>query len=276
MLNEFDQYLDRRYLCSKARKDRWYNNYSVKMGRRSAKGEERIWKPSVSYCRYADDFVIVVKGTKAQAAAIREECRSFLESELKLTLNMQKTHLTHVNDGFVFLGHRIIRRRSRLGTMKVVTTIPWDKARNFRKTLTALLSGNHNVSAVDMIRKLNARINGWANFYQYVDYRAVVFRRIDGSVFWKMAHWLARKYRCKIKALLISSFRSPAPGVTKTWVRYEKLHGEIRFASLQRLSGRSKGQFRWRSPEINPYLRTEKRTTITSRYRDVATAMSQA
>jgi len=57
MLNEFDQYLDRRYLCSKARKDRWYNNYSVKIGRRSTKGEARTWKPSVSYCRYADDCV---------------------------------------------------------------------------------------------------------------------------------------------------------------------------------------------------------------------------
>ena len=175
MLNEFDQYLDRRYLCSKARKDRLYNNYSVNVGRRSIKGEVRTWKPSVSYCRYADDFVIVVKGTKAQAAEIREECRLFLENELKLTLNMQKTHLTHVNDGFVFLGHRIIRRRSRFGTMSVVTTIPWDKARNFRKTLSALLSRNHSVSAVDMIRKLNARINGWANFYQFVDYRAVIF-----------------------------------------------------------------------------------------------------
>ena len=276
MLNEFDQYLDGRYLCKKARKDRWYNNFSVKTGRRSQKGEQRVWKPSVSYCRYADDFVIVVKGTKAQAAEIREECRRFLENELKLTLNMKKTHLTHVNDGFVFLGHRIIRKRSRFGAMCVVTTIPSDKARNFRKTLSALLSANHEVSAVDMIRKLNARILGWANFYQYVDYRAVVFRKVDGTVFWKMAHWLARKYRCRIKALLIKSFRSPGPGITKTWVRFDKVNGSVRFASLERLSGRPKGQFRWRSPEINPYLRSEERVTITSRYRDVATAMSHA
>ena len=275
MLNQFDQYLDRRYLCAKARKDRLYNNYSVKVGRRSFKGEVRTWKPSVSYCRYADDLVIVVKGTKVQAAELREECRLFLENELKLTLNMQKTHLTHVNDGFVFLGHRIIRRRSRFGTMSVVTTIPWDKARNFRKTLSALLSGNHSVSAVDMIRKLNARINGWANFYQFVDYRAVIFRRIDRTVFWKMAHWLARKYRCKIKALLINYFGSPDPGAAKTWARYDKQSGKIRLTSLHRVSGRPKGQFRWQSPHINLYLKSEMRSTITSRYRDVVAAMSQ-
>ena len=91
-----------------------------------------------------------------------------------------------------------------------------------------------------------------------------------------MAHWLARKYRCSIKSLLINYFRSPDPGAAKTWVRYDKQNGKARFASLHRLSGRPKGQFRWRSPHINPYLRSEMRSTITSRYRDVATAMSQA
>ena len=30
---------------------------------------------TVAYCRYADDFVVIVKGSKAQAEAIREECR---------------------------------------------------------------------------------------------------------------------------------------------------------------------------------------------------------
>ena len=39
----------------------------------------------------------------------------FLEGDLKLTLNMDKTHITHVNDGFVFLGHLIIRKRGSRG-----------------------------------------------------------------------------------------------------------------------------------------------------------------
>ena len=40
--------------------------------------ENREWKPAVAYCRYADDFVVIVKGTKAHAEVIREECRAFL------------------------------------------------------------------------------------------------------------------------------------------------------------------------------------------------------
>ncbi|EJE0562531.1 group II intron reverse transcriptase/maturase, partial [Escherichia coli] len=137
MLNEFDQYLHERYLSGKARKDQWYWNNSIQRGRSTAVRENWQWKPAVAYCRYADDFVLIVKGTKAQAEAIREECRGVLEGSLKLRLNMDKTKITHVNDGFIFLGHRIIRKRSRYGEMRVVSTIPQEKARNFAASLTA-------------------------------------------------------------------------------------------------------------------------------------------
>ncbi len=142
-------YLHERYLSGKARKDRWYWNNSIQRGRSTAVRENWQWKPAVAYCRYADDFVLIVKGTKAQAEAIREECRGVLEGSLKLRLNMDKTKITHVNDGFIFLGHRIIRKRSRYGEMRVVSTIPQEKARNFAASLTALLSGNYSESKVN-------------------------------------------------------------------------------------------------------------------------------
>ncbi len=97
MLNEFDQYLHKRYLCGKARKDRWYWNNSIQRGRSSAVRENWQSKPAVAYCRYADDFVLIFKGTKAQAEAIREECRGVLEDSLNLRLNMDKNRITHIN-----------------------------------------------------------------------------------------------------------------------------------------------------------------------------------
>lgn len=71
-----------------------------------------------------------------------------LEDSLKLWLNMDKTRITHVNNGFIFLGHRIIRKRSRYGDMRVVLTLPKEKARNFAASLTALLSGNYGELSV--------------------------------------------------------------------------------------------------------------------------------
>lgn len=194
MLNEFNQYLNKRHLSGKARKDRWYWNYSIQRGRSTAVKENWQWKPTVAYCRYADDFVLIVKGTKAQAETIREEYRGVLEDSLKLRLNMEKTRLTHVNDSFIFLGHRIIRKRSRYGDMRVVTTIPNEKARNFAASLTALLSGNYSESKIDIVDIPNRKLKGWAAFYQFVDFKVKVFSYIDRVVFWKLAHWLARKY----------------------------------------------------------------------------------
>ena len=258
MLNEFDQYLHERYLSGKARKDRWYWNNSIQRGRSTAVRENWQWKPAVAYCRYADDFVLIVKGTKAQAEAIREECRGVLEGSLKLRLNMDKTKITHVNDGFIFLGHRIIRKRSRYGEMRVVSTIPQEKARNFAASLTALLSGNYSESKVDMAEQLNRKLKGWAMFYQFVDFKAKVFSYIDRVVFWKLAHWLARKYRTGIASLMRWWCKSPKPGQSKTWVLFGKTnHGKLSGEILYRLVGQGKKLFRWRLPEGNPYLRTE-------------------
>ncbi|ENM2945099.1 group II intron reverse transcriptase/maturase, partial [Escherichia coli] len=203
-------------------------------------------------------FVLIVKGTKAQAEAIREECRGVLEGSLKLRLNMDKTKITHVNDGFIFLGHRIIRKRSRYGEMRVVSTIPQEKARNFAASLTALLSGNYSESKVDMAEQLNRKLKGWAMFYQFVDFKAKVFSYIDRVVFWKLAHWLARKYRTGIASLMRWWCKSPKPGQSKTWVLFGKTnHGKLSGEILYRLVGQGKKLFRWRLPEGNPYLRTE-------------------
>ena len=278
MLHEFDMWLEAKYLNKKARKDRWAWNFGIQQGRPVALREKRQWKPAVAYCRYADDFVVIVKGSKAHAEAIREESRRFLEGDLKLTLNVAKSHITHVNDGFVFLGHRIIRKRGSRGRMTVVTTIPKEKTKAFAHKLTEALSGDHDLDKIDMVDRLNRQLAGWAAFHKFTDFTARIYRHLDGVVFWNLAHWLARKYRCRIKPLMRKWYRAPESGKAKTWVVYGITEqGERVGKELRRLVGSPKAQFRWRNPEINPYIqRNEIRSTITSRYHDVAMAMGQA
>lgn len=278
MLDEFDQWLETRYLSKKARKDRWAWNFGIQQRRPITIRENRQWKPAVAYCRYADDFVVIVKGTKSHAETIREECRAFLEDKLNLTLNMGKTHITHVNDGFVFLGHRIIRKRGPRGTMRPVTTIPKEKLRNFAATLVEQLSGNYGANAIDLVEDLNRRLAGWANFYRYTDYTAAIYGKLDRTVFWKLAHWLARKHRCSIKALMRRWIQRPTPGTAKTWVLWGRSgQGHICGVALRRLVTSSKRQFRWRNPAANPYLHCgPERSTVTSRYHDVAMAMGHS
>jgi RNA-directed DNA polymerase len=225
---------------------------------------------------WATHLVLVVKGTKAHAEAVREACRTFLEDKLKLTLNMEKTHITHVNDGFIFLGHRIIRKRGPRGSMRPVTTIPWEKYRGFINKLVKELSGNYSVNKMDLMESLNRKLSGWASFYQYTDYTATIFNRVDRTVFWKFGHWLARKYRRGFPSLMRDYIREPEPGRATTWVLKGRngrgCYGEL---ALRRLVSSRKGQFRWRNPEGNPYLiRDGERKFFESRYADVAFALS--
>ena len=64
--------------------------------------------------RYADDFVVVGNGTKAEVKATKAAIQQFLENELHLTPE-EKTAITHVNDGFDFLGFPSSASRSMTG-----------------------------------------------------------------------------------------------------------------------------------------------------------------
>src|SRR5262249_20516334 len=58
----------------------------------------------------ATRLVILCNGTKKQTEEIREEVHTFLKNKLHLDLSMEKTKITHVNDGFKFLGFWIQRK----------------------------------------------------------------------------------------------------------------------------------------------------------------------
>ena len=147
----------------------------------------------------------------------------------------------------------------------------------FARKLSETLSGNHDISKADMVSRLNRQLVGWAAFYKFTHFTACTFQHIDTVVFWKMAHWLARKYRSRIKPLMQKWYRAPEAGKAKTWLVYEpNERGNPVGKALRRLVSSPKAQFRWRNLEINPYIfRIETRNTITSRYHDVAMAMGQ-
>jgi len=59
------------------------------------------------YCRYADDYVIGIIGSKADAERVRQEVRRFIEETLKLTIAEDKSHIRHSREGATFLGYEI-------------------------------------------------------------------------------------------------------------------------------------------------------------------------
>jgi hypothetical protein len=61
----------------------------------------------ITYVRYADDFLVGVKGTKKVAKLILQRMLYFCESELKMEIQLEKTNINHRSDGVYYLGYKI-------------------------------------------------------------------------------------------------------------------------------------------------------------------------
>lgn len=66
---------------------------------------------NIYFVRYADDFLIGVKGSKKDCEEIKQELHDFLKEELKLTLSAEKTLITHSSNKALFLGYNVTVRR---------------------------------------------------------------------------------------------------------------------------------------------------------------------
>src|SRR5215208_1531329 len=90
--------------------------------RRRSRGE-----PTYRLIRYADDFVVLVHGTKAHAEALRDQAAAVL-APMGLRLSPAKTRICHIDEGFDFLGFRIQRQPKRGSGKLTVYTYPTKKA----------------------------------------------------------------------------------------------------------------------------------------------------
>jgi RNA-directed DNA polymerase len=74
---------------------------------------QRQRRPVFRLSRYADDWVLLVKGERADVEQMRDKAATALAT-MGLRLSPEKTTITHIDEGLDFLGWRIQRHRKRL------------------------------------------------------------------------------------------------------------------------------------------------------------------
>jgi RNA-directed DNA polymerase len=159
-------------------------------------------KGNVLYVRYADDFVVLCNGTKAEAHAIKEELKEVLRT-MGLTLSEDKTKVTHITEGFTFLGYRIIRGVGASGKMVPKVLIPDSATTKFRYKIRGMLAPSTvNDSLQAKIEALNRVIRGWCQYYRATSSPGKTFSTLHHELFWDMAHWLGRKYKISMPEVM--------------------------------------------------------------------------
>ena len=159
-------------------------------------------KGNVLYVRYADDFVVLCNGTKAEAHAMKQELGELL-STMGLTLSEEKTKVTHITEGFDFLGYRIIRSTGTKGKMVAKVLIPEKAINRFRNKVREILAPSTTEEPIGAkIQQLNWLTRGWCEYYRSTSSPSWAFNKLNYELFWDFAHWLGRKYESNMPAIM--------------------------------------------------------------------------
>src|SRR6516165_4584093 len=141
-LHDLDEYMESNYLNL---------DQQARIRRRKA------GKSNYLYVRYADDFVVLCNGTKAEALEMKEELKVVLDS-MGLTLSEEKTKVTHITD--------IEQPLTRRNLIKPTNCFP-KQAKDFNlhvvKTFNEVvdLALHRHADAVNPFQELEHPTQGW-------------------------------------------------------------------------------------------------------------------
>jgi RNA-directed DNA polymerase len=145
--------------------------------------------------RFADDFVLLVKGTKEQAETLKQETAEFLRTELLMELSLEKTRVTHIREGFNFLGHRILLRQNRAQKEDVLLTLPSKPSlQTVKGRIKELTSrGTTSLSLEQLLARLNPVLRGWSYYFRF-DAAKRTLAYLDYYAWQRVFRWMRKKH----------------------------------------------------------------------------------
>lgn len=179
----------------------------------------------VQYTRYADDFIIGVIGSKADAESVKKDVKTFLQDVLKLEMSDTKTKATHTGDRARFLGYDVTvsrvqtikktsngkKQRCQTGVVKLY--VPREKwvgklieykamkikiNENGKERFAALHRGKLvNQSDIEILARYNAEVRGLYNYYSIAN-DSYKIGRFANVMKYSMYKTFACKYKTKV------------------------------------------------------------------------------
>ena len=166
--------------------------------------DQEMRRKGYQLTRYADDWVITCKSAAEARVALAAATRVL--EQLSVRLNPQKTRIVHVQQGFDFLGYRIVRTkgkrklpasmiRSKLNP-KGLIAYPTEKSiRRFRDRVRQLTRRCAPLKTEELIKELNPTLRGWGEYYKRAHIRTL-FHKLDGWIVRRIWSHRYRRWRC--------------------------------------------------------------------------------
>jgi RNA-directed DNA polymerase len=153
----------------------------------------------VNLVRYADDFIITGASREVLEQQVRPLVERFL-AERGLELSPDKTVITHIEQGFDFLGQNVRKYGAKM-LIKPSKASRHSVVRQVR----SVIKGSGHLTAGQLIQRLNPVLRGWAQYHRH-EVSSEAFRSIDHYVWhalfrWarhrhpkRSSHWVLRRY----------------------------------------------------------------------------------
>lgn len=144
--------------------------------------------------RYADDILVLCKSKRAADNALTV-ASNYLEKDLKLTVNVAKTHIAHSGDGIKYLGVMIYTEKTRIQEKKLKT---------FKAKVKQMTKRNRAAPLEEVIKELNPVMRGFANYFRiancapwFIELMGWIRRRLRQIELYRWKTWkkLFRKLR---------------------------------------------------------------------------------
>jgi len=148
--------------------------------------------------RYADDFIITGR-TKELLEEVKLKVASFLQ-ERGLTLSAEKTRITHIRDGFDFLG-----QNTRQYGNQILIKPSKKNVKSFLDKMRTTIRGNRTAKQQSLIRLLNPIIIGWANYHRHVVSKRI-YSKVDHEIWQALWRWCCRRHSAKSKNWIMQRY----------------------------------------------------------------------
>ncbi len=179
----------------------WWNKYG-NLHRKEKEHRRTKHMGNCALLRYADDWLLLTNGGKAEATRLRDEFKKFLWSELKLELSPEKTRITHVNQGFDFLGFHVQRYVYANDRPKMLVT---PASKNIKKLKLKIKEATRRKRFQDSpllkITALNAVLRGWINYYRHSNVKKIA-KDLDFWVNERLFLWLQKRHKLRPRRIL--------------------------------------------------------------------------
>lgn len=205
----------------------------------------------VNLVRYADDFVITGNTKELLETQVKPLIEEFL-LERGLELSEEKTAITHIEDGFDFLGQNVRKYNG-----KLIIKPSKKNVAAFLANIREVVKGHKSATAGHLVMLLNPKIKGWAMYHRHICAKDT-FNYVDSAIFKTLWQWCVRRHPNKGKRWIAQKYFTTVPGDGggNHWVfcgEVERRDGENRTVVLMQSSRvRIRRHIKIRA-KVNPY-----------------------